>query len=346
MRFRMLLWGTVVLASLAAGAVVLDWFDRVREGPDLIGRTLIGRANLAAAGIVLIETPAGQVTMRRTPLGWSVDEQDGFAADTDKIRALLLRMARTPIAQRVPVRPDRLGELGLLQKVENQWRFEAGRTASVLSVIHGLEYRHRLIYQVLIGNPRRDGVGTYVRFPVSNSAYLVDEKLELDGRADSWIERRVFAPDAAAGMQQIRIRRLDAPPLTFVRAAAGQPWRLAGQAPAPDAARVQELAEALAALRIVGVSARRSQAVAMPRDSPRVEVHFFDRHVVTLLLRSDALETGRPAVLSARLSGDPADDAVRWEVEAFNWRFGSRVVGLDAAQSSRLLERRERYGAH
>jgi Domain of unknown function (DUF4340) len=344
MRFGTLLWVALLLVSLAATALTLDWFQRNREGPGLLGHTLIGASRLGQAGVVVIETFAGQVTLRRMPWGWGVDEQDGFSADIGLLRALLLRLATTPTTQRLRVGAKRLGELGLLEKIENDWRFEAGKTASVVSVIHDLEHQHRLIYQVLIGNLRVDGGGTYVRFPESSTAYLVGPDLVLDGRPEHWIDRRVFEPDDADDMRRIRIVPAQGPPLTLLRRAANRPWRLEGAGHAPEAARLRELAGTLADLRIVGIS-KRGQAEGPPPGAARVQVRFRDGREVTLHLAAapEPEGAGRPAVLSVRPAPDSAGDAAVWRGDAFRWRFAGRVVTLDAAQVRRLLAGRRAY---
>jgi Domain of unknown function (DUF4340) len=343
MRLGRLAWTALLLASLAAGTLVLDWYGRNEEGPDLIGHTLIGTSRLAAAGIVLIETPAGQVTLRRTPWGWSVDEAHGFSADTAAIRALLLRYAGITIAQKMRVRPERLADLGLLQKIENDWRFAPGRTASVLSVIHDLAHRHRLIYQVLIGNPRAGG-GTYVRYPDSRTVYVVDADLVLDGRAQDWIDRRVFAPEDGGALRRIRVQPEGAPALTFTRSAGGRPWHLLGARTAPDAARLRTLTETLEDLRIVDVSAR-GGGMRPPPGAPWVELRFADGRAVRLTFGPPPLAEGdgRRATLAARLVRRNATDDAAFRAGAFNWRFEERVVALDAAQSRRLLAGRQTY---
>lgn len=346
MRMRHLVWAALLLAALASLQWTLDWARRHRQSPGLVERYLIGSVRVDEARIILVETPIGQVTLRHTAWGWVVDEQDGFAADVAKMRALLLRMAQTPIGQRVPIAPEQLGDMGLLQKVENQWRFEAGRTASVLTLVHGEKLSHRLIYQVLIGNPRSDGNGTYVRFPESHAVYLVPDRLELDGRAEAWIEHRVFEPDAAAAVREIRVRTGTAPLVTLMRAAAGHPWQMAGAAAPPAPERLQELATALVELRIAAVSARGQAGRGAPA-AASVEVRFFDGRSITLgFLPAGAGSTaGRQAVLAARLPAEQGDRALRRQVEAFNRHFATRTVTLSAAQAATLLRGREAYRA-
>lgn len=344
MKASRLLWAVILISTLAAGAAAYDWYLQNRESPGLVGRPLIGEVDLRHAGIVLIETAGGQVTLRRSPWGWTVDEQHGFAADTGKLRALLLRMAGTQLAQRVNVRPGRLGDLGLLQKVENEWRFEEGRTASVFTVTHGMDNRHRLMVQVLVGN-RRPGLGTYVRFPEDNTPYLVAGALALDGDATHWIQRNVFAPDAAAAMAEIRVQAPGRRPLVFSRADAQAAWRLAGAKAAPQAAQVEALARTLGGLRVaaVGPQADEGAAPPLPAGAATVAVRFFDGRVVTAQLHPDATAQGRPAVLQARLDAAAATREVQRKVTKFNATFARRPVELDAAQAARLLQARAAY---
>jgi Domain of unknown function (DUF4340) len=375
MRMGTLVRAALLLAVAAAVALAVQWAGRYGEGRGLVGRSLLGPANVGAARIVLIETPVGQVTIRSRPWGWGVDELDGFPADVGKVRELLLAFANAHISQHVTLSADHMGQLGLLQKVENNWRFDAGKTASVLTLVRGEEHRHRAIFQVLVGNVRPGGGGTYVRFPDLGGAYLVPERLVLEGRAERWMEHAIFEPGAAGRLREVRVQAAGAAPLTLARAAPERPWRLTmpgSAAGAPAAAPVAELVQALANLRLVAISRRNAAPAADPGPASeagaRLDVSFFDGSAVTLSFlppvadtpaatSAQGTEPGRRALLAARLEPDDAgktggassasgsgpSDRARWEVPGLNRAFAGRVATLDGAQVRTLLRGAEAY---
>lgn len=191
MKLKPLLIWTVPLILLAIGAVVVDWYVHAPERRGMVGRALLPERHLPKIGIIVIESEAGQVTLRRGKQGWTVDEHDGSSADEVKLRDFLLHLTQVRVNQKVPVHPDRLGDFALLKKVENDWRFEQHRTGRLISLFYGEENRHILLYRLLIGkrriSPDPSGPhGTYVRFPATNNVYLVGDPLLLDIHPRDW----------------------------------------------------------------------------------------------------------------------------------------------------------------
>ncbi len=340
MRLKTLALVSLVLAAAAGTAWLLDWHERNRASRGMLGQPLVPGDNLDLAGVVLIESHRGQVTLRRTRRGWVVEEQDGFAADAVKLRRFLLHLTEVRIAQRVAASPDRLADLGLLQKVENEWRFEQGRTARVLSLIHGLEFHHKLIHRVLIGNEHPGG-GTYVRFPVSNTVYLVAGDLGLDTDPRDWIRKAVFAPEfRPRDVRAVALRRDGGPAQRWRRASPQAAWRrLRGAGQGSPAA----VARGLMGLRLAGVQAAGEVPPDMRHASAaRFELELFDGRVYILAIGArvpgEPLRYGR---LSAALRPRAiAARALARAVAAFNGRFGGRVVTLPGGRVRALLSAR------
>lgn len=201
MRFRSLLLSTVCLCLLAAGSYYLDLYRHEPEGSGMVGRPLLPDRHLGKVAIVVLEGPEGQVTLRRTLEGWTVDEHQGRPADEAKLTALLHLLKSTTVDQRVPSSKENLATFGLLRKVENGWLFERGRTAKVISLYYGAESRNMLLYRLLVGKSRTvnppeakpgsmappSREGTYVRFPSTNQVYMVGVTLPLETDARAWV---------------------------------------------------------------------------------------------------------------------------------------------------------------
>lgn len=190
-KFKTLLGMVMVLTFFAAGTVMWERFIHAPTPRGLVGRPLLPTRHLSKVGIVVMQSASGQVTLRRGPDGWTVDETDGKPADENKLLRFLRHLTTLRIAERIPVRSERLSDFGLLRKVENEWRFEHPKTAKVLSLSYGLESSHKLLFRVLIGKQHAlpgagGGVGTYVRFPSTHNVYLVGAPLSLDTDPEVW----------------------------------------------------------------------------------------------------------------------------------------------------------------
>ncbi len=328
---------TLVLVIAVAALMGYDWFLAHRESPELSGRAVLGERDLSGARLVLIETAAGQVTLRRSDGRWVVSEQADFPADTARLRSLLLTLRTATLMHRSRPTAEGLADLGLLQKIENDWRFEPGRTAGVLSLIHGEEQRHRLIVQVLLGNTRPSG-GTYVRYPGSNTAYLIAPTVRLEGRPQRWIDARLFPMSLTETASTLRVMSAGTAALALRRTARDAPWR--AEATQAAGRQAPHLLRALEALRIHRIAAAASDAVSSAPVATITVRTFTDvRYDLRLhAAHPDAAEARveLQAVVPARASAAAARQAQ--QVAQFQRRFSARRVYVARAQAAPLLQ--------
>lgn len=353
MRFGPLLTVVLLLSALAAGAAILHLHFNYPESQGVVGRPLIAPDHLDKVGLVHIEGPTQSVTLRLRREVWSIDEQDGFPANTDKLGKLLILLTGVRISQKIKVRPERLGDFGLLRKVENNWKHEKGRTARVLTLTYGMESRDRLMDRLLIGKHRpggRAGVagsglrnpghgGTYIRYPSTNSVYLVTDPLRIDTAPEAWIDPSVFHPDSVRAIRSVRWRqagspasmRPSGPSVRLYRPGPEDDWQVQGagdrtaSAFDPDA-----LAEGLAALRVISVLPPDRPDAAARKQPLRVFVSFFDGRIHQLTLWPSPPPGSRArAELSATLPIHGAPEESHERVRRFNARFSGRQVLLE-----------------
>ena len=344
------------LAALAGGAALIAWRATLPPSRGIVGKPLLNVRSLNDVGLVLIENHTGQVLLRWGEQGWTVDQEQGFPADVRKLRALLLKMMRTRISETVAVRPERLADFSLLRKVENDWKYEPDKTALVISIVHGLERRHRLIYRLLVGKERQARIqagrpvaghgGTYVRFPDTSRMYLIGDRLAPSPSPQDWIVRDVFPEAERDALRSIRIGGNGRRAFTLFRPEPGAPWRLEGAPLAPDGAeRARRLANGIFGLRISRVIRRRKGSPLLAPPGPgRIEVTLADRREYVLDLGAPNRPEGhRTLTLNTRMRGALAEGAARERMEAFNQRFAPWVVAVAEKDAAALLPVRAEF---
>lgn len=345
MRMKWLLWAAVLL-MLAAGVAVFAPFYREMNwfySQGKVGSMVLEprHYNMALAGLMLIESPQGQITLERGLHGWTIAELHGYPADEGRLAELLVRYMNTRLAHRVPVRFENLDRMSLLQKVENDWEFEPGRTAIVFTVAHGLNNSHKMMYQVLIGKhrpPRRPGPqaeqGTYVRYPGSNKVYLVAGDMWPELQAHRWLEPDLLPARLGETLSRVMLVHPEAPARVWARSRGQGGWQ------GPPAGFPLE--------RLPALFTRLRPRTVAPPDAPaealgRVQVVRYvlsARDGLTYHL-TIGLEPGREDLhyVAASAEARPGSAEVLMErAERFNARFASYRVGVRPERARPLLQ--------
>ena len=106
-----------VLAILAAAgaAVVLSDRSAWTAADSRAGQKAIPGLRLSEVAELAIRDSSGELHLVRGETGWSVRERAGFAADTDRIAALLVKLAELKIVQSEPLPESQRARLELLE---------------------------------------------------------------------------------------------------------------------------------------------------------------------------------------------------------------------------------------
>src|SRR5437773_10282475 len=117
MNRRQFLVALAVLAVLAAAgaAVVLSERAAWTAADSRAGQKVIAGLRLSEVAEIAILDPAGELHLARGEAGWSVRERAGFAAETDRIAALLVKLAELKIVQSEPLPESQRARLELLE---------------------------------------------------------------------------------------------------------------------------------------------------------------------------------------------------------------------------------------
>lgn len=347
MRLKWLLWGAALL-TLGAGVAVFAPFYRETNwfySQGRVGRMVLEprHYNMALAGVMLIESTEGQITLMRGPHGWTIAEQHDYPADEHKLADLLVRYMNTRLAHRVPVRFENLDQLSLLQKVENDWDFEKGRTAIVFTIAHGLNNAHKMMYQVLIGKhrpPQGPGpgpasqVGTYVRYPGSNKVYLVAGDLWPALQARAWLEPTLLPERLGETLTRVMLVHPERPARMWSRGLPPTGW----QGP-PIGFPLERLPALFTRLRPRAVAPPETPAEALGRvQVARYVLSARDGLTYHLTI---GLTPGREGLHYVAVSAEarPGSAEVLTErAERFNARFAEHRIGVRPAQVRPLLQ--------
>src|SRR5437773_11303634 len=103
-----------VLAVLGA-AVVLSDRSAWTSADSRAGQRAIAGLRLSEVAEIAIVDTVGELHLARGETGWSVRERAGFAADTDRIAGLLVKLAELKIVQSEPLPEGQRARLGLLE---------------------------------------------------------------------------------------------------------------------------------------------------------------------------------------------------------------------------------------
>ena len=211
-----------------------------QETPLPPGAALAGEFPVNDVAEIRLRGPAGAVTLRRGDGGWTVAERAGYAANFEKISALVRQLAGLKAVQDIPVADADLGRLNLRDPGEGVPPEEA-------AVAVGLQdAQGRAISSVLLGKthlvvpagmPAEFGgapAGRFVRPDKQpGRAYLVTETFaDIQASPAAWIDPAYVRPGMA---RRIEVKGAG-PDRSWVidRGAQGAAWNLPGRSVPAD----------------------------------------------------------------------------------------------------------------
>ena len=113
-QFFIVLAALAVLAALGA-AVVLSERSAWTSADSRAGQKAIAGLRLSEVAEIAIRDSSGGLHLDRGESGWSVRERAGFAADTDRIAGLLVKLAELKVVQSEPLPEGQRARLELLE---------------------------------------------------------------------------------------------------------------------------------------------------------------------------------------------------------------------------------------
>lgn len=183
----------VLTAAVIAAAVVMrssqDPAGEPAAGPYFPG--LLDESNEVARAV--IKDGKSTATIVRDGERWFIEEKAGYPASLDKVRELVLGMARLQRIEGKTSKPERYVKLGL------EGIGEPGSSSTLLQLLDGAGGTLALL---IVGNDKPAGVGSrsqmYVRSPDDPQAWLVEGQLPDLDAATGWMDTSILGADPPA----------------------------------------------------------------------------------------------------------------------------------------------------
>lgn len=136
-------------------------------------------------------------TLTRSEGGWRVEEMQSYAADWERLRALLADLAQAEVVEAKTANPEYYERLG----VEDVARDDAGGVRLEFAAASGLP-------AIIFGDRAQGREGQYVRVEGVAESALIDRYLDLPAQALDWVEREI-ADVADAEVVEFEVRHPD-----------------------------------------------------------------------------------------------------------------------------------------
>lgn len=183
MNIRNLYFSAGILLTLSIIIFVVGNSNSKTKNDSRIETKLVANDSLAPLGSVIIEENENSVTLTldKDSNDWLVKERFDMPANFSKLSTLINNLADTEIIRLATSKPDRLVELGL----------EGNKTIRLLDTKGGE------IQKVEIGKDADNG-RQIIRLGDETKAYLVDQRVNLDSNALSWLNKELLKIDTAS----------------------------------------------------------------------------------------------------------------------------------------------------
>jgi len=298
----------VTLVAVVAAAVAVVG-RRTAEAPPqaggLLAPGLVERINEVTR--VDVTSADGTVTVTRGDQGWTVQQKDGYRADADAVKSLVVGLAEARVVEARTAQPDLYDRLGVGDP-------GPGRESELVTVRAG----DAVLASVVLGKAASGNAA-------GNTSMLYARRA---GEAQSWMVRGPLAPVQAEPLrwldralprlprdrvQAVEVRQPDGAAVTLRREApADREFAVSGvEKPSPSA--VEQTVGALAALTFEDVA---KADPARFKDAVVTTYRTFDGLTVTVrtVRRDDQ------AWLTLSAEGD-APEAKEWQAKAAGWAF-------------------------
>jgi len=333
-----------ILVVLAVAAFAVQQWMNAPSDTGRVGQPLMtGVEPVNAARIEVVSADRTVTLDTADGATWTVAQQHDFPVDTKKIKSLFIKLTTVKLAHKVTDDPGKQGTLGVLTRAENGGKFEKDKTGRLLAIS---DKDGKPLFQLVIGTDRLgQGAmtfgGTYVRYPGERATYLVSDAVLVDLRPEDWIDTVVLEMEADKTLKSIQVQRSGERVVQVTRDKPGTAWTLAGlPAEQLDQDMVKRLTNQLAGLDIFRVAAGDANAAEMGRKrTGHVEFEFFDKRRFSMDV-GEAKGQSDFRYLNIRAALDPSvkDDALQQWVQAFNKRFGGRLLGVYDWDGGRMLQ--------
>ncbi len=334
MNRRQFLIALAVLAVLAAAgaAVILSDRSAWTAADSRAGQKAIPGLRLIEVAEIAIRDSSGELHLVRGETGWSVRERAGFAADTDRVAALLVKLAELKVVQSEPLPESRRARLELLEPKD---KAAGAGTLIELKDAKGGSLGRLLLGKKIVKNPPvaalsrgdTEATGRYLAESGDAGTLLaVGEPLtEVESKPEQWLVKDLFRAD---GVKSISSSKDGRPRWSVTRGTESADWKFAGSKEKPDLQKATDLASSLGWVNLVDVVADPGKADTGLDHAIVIKADTFDGLSYTLKVGKRVGDNyyvgiavgGEPRKARTRAKGEKAEDKAKKDTEFDEYR--------------------------
>ncbi|HKB74544.1 MAG TPA: DUF4340 domain-containing protein [Burkholderiales bacterium] len=311
-----------VLAVLGA-AVVLSDRSAWTAADSRAGQKAIPGLRLSEVAEIAILDPAGELHLARGETGWSVRERAGFAAETDRIAALLVKLAELKIVQSEPLPESQRARLELLEPKD---KAAGGGTLIELKDAKGGSLGRLLLGKKIVKSSpvaslsrgETEATGRYLTAGGEAGTMLaVGEPLtEVESKPELWLVKDLLRADGAKSISSSKDGRQR---WSVTRETESADWKFAGSKEKPDLQKATDLASSLGWVNLVDVIADPAKADTGLDHAIVIKADTFDGISYTLTVGNKAGDNyyvrvavaGEPRKTRTPAKGEKAEDTAK-----------------------------------
>jgi hypothetical protein len=300
-QFLLILAVLAVLAAAAAGVALSDrsaWSSADARA----GQKALPGLKISEVAEIAIRDASGELHLRRGPSGWTLRERADFAADTDRVAAMLVKLAEVKVVQSEPLVESQRARLEL---VEPKDKVAGAGTAVELKDAKGAVLGRLLLGKKImkgsamasLGRPEADATGRYLVAGGDQTVLAVgDPLLQAEAKPRDWLVKDLLRVEGTKTVTSSK-------GWTATRNTEGMDWKLAGSSQGPDLQKATDLASSLGWVNLVDVVADPAKADTGLDHPVTIQAQTFDGVKYTL-------DIGKPVdsnyYLRIAVAGEPA----------------------------------------
>jgi len=329
-QFLAVLAALVVLAAAAAGVVLSDrsaW----TPADSRAGQKALPGLQIADVAEIVIRDSSGELHLARGQAGWSVRERADFAADTDRVAALLVKLAETKIVQSEPLPESQRVRLELVEPNLSESKGKAAGAGTVLELKDakgGPLGRLLLGKKILKSSPvaslargETEATGRYLTAGGEAGTVLAvgDPLAQVESKPEAWLVKDLVR---AEGVKSVTASKDGRPRWKVTRATESLDWKLAPGGK-PDLQKATDIASSLGWVNLVDVVADPAKADTGLAHAVVLDAETFDGIRYTLKVGNRAGDNyyvgvavaGEPRKARAPAKAEKAEDKARNDKE-------------------------------
>lgn len=309
-QFLVMVAALAVLLAAAAGVVLSDrsaW----TSADSRAGQKAIGGLKISDVAEITVRDSSGELHLVRGQAGWSVRERADFPADTDRVAAVLVKLAETKVVQSEPLVASQRARLELLEPnpIDAKDKVQGAGTAIELKDAKGGVLGRLLLGKKImkgsatasLGRPDADATGRYLVAGGDDKTVLAvgDPLNEAEAKPQDWLVKDLLRVEGSKTISSFKDGKLR---WTVTRNTESADWSLIGSRDKPDLQKATDLASSLGWVNLVDVVAEPAKVDTGLDHAVAIKAETFDGLKYTLNVGK---QSGANYYVRVAVAGEP-----------------------------------------